>query len=104
MGAITVPLNIILHKNQDFVNNSDALVTVVKAGKRFGKSELAIYKTLKWAGDIPGGTFWYIAPTFGQAESIAWNRFVEMLPVQLIKRKVDNKLMIVLMNNSTIIL
>jgi len=104
MGAITVPLNIILHKNQEFVNNSDALVTVVKAGKRFGKSELAIYKTLKWAGDKPGGTFWYIAPTFGQAESIAWNRFKEMIPVQYVKRMVDNKLMVTLINDATIFL
>lgn len=99
---LTVPLNITLHSNQQLIHDSGALIIVVKAGKRFGKSELAIYKTIKWAFAKPGGMFWFVAPTYGQAESIAWNRFLEILPTYLIKRKVDNKLMIVLVNGSTI--
>ena len=49
---------------------------VIVAGRRFGKTTLSLAKIIKDAADnpnpIPQAFYWYIAPTFGQAEDIAW--------------------------------
>ena len=74
------------------------------AGKRFGKSELAVFKTIKAAGAKPGGVFWYIAPYFSHAESIAWQKFLEYIPEKYWKHKQDNKLTLTLVNGSRIVL
>ena len=81
------------------------MIRVVKAGKRFGKSELAIFMTIKAAGEKPNGTFWYIAPYMSHAEGIAWDRFKDLIPSQFIRRITQQpKLMIELVNGSKIFL
>lgn len=98
-----VKLNLKLHENQLTIFNCPALNVVVKAGKRFGKSELAIYKVLFEAGRKPG-VYWYIAPYFSHAEGIAWTRFRELIPDKYIRKVLQNKLYIELINGSIIIL
>lgn len=71
------------------------------SGKRFGKTDFALYKLIKSAFDRRG-RFFYIAPTYGMAESIAWERLKVLLPKHLIKRSVENKLMFELVNGSMI--
>lgn len=101
---MNVELDIKLHENQRLIFNSPALNIVVKAGKRFGKSELAVFKTVRAAGEKPNGVFWYIAPYYSHAEGIAWQRFKDLIPLKYIKRIQENKLTIELVNGAKIIL
>lgn len=99
-----VQLNIKLHEKQREIYANGALIKVVKAGKRFGKSELAIFVTIKAAGAKPGGLFWYIAPYFGHAEGIAWERFKSLIPAEYVRSIHQQKLTIELVNGSRIVL
>ena len=96
---MNVPLNIELHKNQELIHNSFARNIVVKAGKRFGKTKLATYKISKWAFSDPG-VYWYVAPTYRQAKNIAWREFNDLIPRNLIKRRLENELLLELVNDS----
>ena len=96
-----VPLNIRLHDNQRLIEASPATNIVVKAGKRFGKTVYAVYKLTRAAGRKKG-MYWFIAPTYGQAKKIAWMEFKTLIPKPLVKRMVENELMITLINDSVI--
>ena len=100
MSNIALP--IILHKNQQAIYDSPALYKVVKAGKRFGKSKLAVYWLVKKAFTSANRMEWLIAPTYGQAKKIAWMEFKSLIPKQLIRRMVENELQITLANGSVI--
>ena len=82
-----------MHDNQKVINRSQARFNVVKAGKRFGKTKLALYRIIKKAFKYKGETFWYIAPTYSQAKKIAWYELSWMLPKELVTRNVENELM-----------
>lgn len=75
------------------IHSSPARNIVVKAGKRFGKTKLATYKIVKWAFEEPG-MYWYIAPTYRQAKNIAWREFNTLIPPSLIKRRLENELLL----------
>lgn len=67
---------------------------VVRAGRRFGKSALALNIVLREALSNPG-RYWIIAPEYTQAKSIYWRDLVdEYIPRQLIKKKNDNELIL----------
>lgn len=102
MANTVTKLNIKLHANQQNIHDSARQFTVIKAGKRFGKTKLAIYRTLQKAGNLPDGNVWYVAPTYRQAKQIAWWELVRMLPPQLIRRKIETDLLIELYNNCRI--
>ncbi len=99
-----VRLNIILHPNQALIHRDPARFKVIKAGKRFGKSKWAVFEIAQWAGMKVGGTFWYIAPTFGQAADIAWQDLLYILPESMVARRLESKLTVELKNKSRIIL
>lgn len=99
---MNVALNLTLHKNQEVIHRSPAKYIVVKSGKRFGKTELALFKLIKWAGARPGGTFWYLTDTARHAEEIGWKRLLQLLPTNLIKNINNNKLLITTVIGSTI--
>ena len=94
-----VRLNLILHENQQAIQSSPVRFKVVKAGKRFGKSYWAIYAFIKMAF-AKKGTYWFVGPTFSQVEGIAWRMLEELIPPELIRRKLQNKLYIELVNGS----
>lgn len=89
-----VKLNLILHQNQEVIHHSPAKFIVVKSGKRFGKTELALYKLIKWAMEKPGGTFWYLTDTARHAEEIGWKRLNSLMPDNLKRSVNNNKLLI----------
>lgn len=97
-----VKLPLILHRNQELIHNSPAKYIVVKSGKRFGKTELALYKLIKWAAGKPGGTFWYLTDTARHAEEIGWRRLISLLPKNIIKSVNNNKLQVELVNQAII--
>ncbi len=51
---------------------------VLVAGRRFGKTQLALLELLRATWHIPGAVAWYVAPTYRQAKRIAWSRLKEL--------------------------
>ena len=90
---IDAKLNIILHKNQRIINDSKARFNVIKAGRRFGKTWLALYRMCVKAGR-PNSVIWYVAPTYKQAKTIAWKdlEFILYPSRHLVKRSIENDL------------
>lgn len=77
---------------------ADALLehryVVVRAGRRFGKSALALNVVFREAFSNPG-RYWIIAPEYTQAKSIYWRDLVgEFIPEPLIVKKNDNELIL----------
>lgn len=96
------PVNIILHPNQQMIHECPARYKVIKAGKRFGKTKLAIFELIQAAGRKSNSIMWLVAPTYKHAKNIAWLEMKWLLPKQLIKRSVENDLMVELVNGSII--
>lgn len=70
---------------------------VVRAGRRFGKSALALNIVLREALNNPG-RYWIIAPEYTQAKSIYWRDLVdEYIPPEMIIKKNDNELILEIM-------
>jgi hypothetical protein len=65
------PPDIILRPKQSVVYNDPSRFRVLVAGRRFGKSFLAIPELLRMA-DGPGKVAWYVAPTRHQAKDDLW--------------------------------
>ena len=77
---------------------------VVVAGRRFGKTHLAI-RELCYYGRIPDREVWYIAPTYRQAKQIVWRKLKHRLQdLRWIKKINESELSIILKNGSTIAL
>jgi hypothetical protein len=55
---------------------------VLVAGRRFGKTHLALVELLHSVWNHPGRTAWYVAPSYRQAKRIAWDRLKQMASVQ----------------------
>lgn len=93
-------LRISLHPAQMEVFNHSARFKVVAAGRRFGKSTLALtvlaVEALSSALDVS-----YVAPTFGQAKDIIWQPAHDLLG-DLIKRSHSNDGWIELVNGRRI--
>lgn len=99
-----VRLNITLHKNQQFIQDTARRFNVIKCGKRFGKSYLAMYRAIRKASQCAGGVVWYIAPTYGQAKDIAWNTIQWMCPTQIFTASNRNELTKTLWNGCHLVL
>lgn len=92
-----------LHDKQLQVFNDESRFVIIAAGRRFGKTILALSKIITLAIQTKG-RYWYIAPTYRQAEMIAWKILLRMIPEEIIKRKNEVKLEIELVNGSEIAL
>jgi hypothetical protein len=44
-----------------------------RCGRKWGKSEICIYTLYRWAGTIPNGQFYYVAPFYNQAAELIWH-------------------------------
>lgn len=92
--TITIGFN--PHKGQQEVAEACAKhrYVVVRAGRRFGKSSLALNIVFREALRNPG-RYWVIAPEYKQAKSIYWRDLVdEYIPKELIIQKNDNELIL----------
>lgn len=84
------------HTGQEEI--ADALLeyryVVVRAGRRFGKSSLALNLVLREALSDPG-RYWIIAPEYKQAKSIYWRDLVdEYIPKEIITKRNDTELIL----------
>ena len=68
-----------LSRPQGRVYRSQARFRVVVAGRRFGKTFLAVNYLLQKA-EAPNTVNWYIAPTYRQAKQIAWKMLKSLTP------------------------
>lgn len=93
-----------LHDAQHVIFSDDARFLVVAAGRRFGKTVLAIYKIIRIVLERPGARVWYICPTYRQAEQNVWSSLFQMIPAPFIKSKNEVRLEIQLFNGSEIAL
>src|SRR6266853_1809469 len=70
-------MNIRLRPAQSTVFQSNQRFRVLAAGRRFGKTFLALVE-LYQAAWAPGRKVWYVAPTYKQAKRIAWKALKQM--------------------------
>jgi hypothetical protein len=75
---------------------------VVVAGRRFGKTVLALWVLIAVAYKNPGSICWYTAPTYRQAKQIAWAMLKSFIPIEAIATRNETDLSLTLVNGSTI--
>ena len=89
---------------QQVIADDNHRFRVVVAGRRFGKTFLAI-RELCYYARIPNQEIWYIAPTYRQAKQIVWRKLKHKLQdLRWTKKVNESELTIVLKNGSTIAL
>lgn len=93
-----------LTQAQANVFRSPARFRSLNAGRRFGKTHLAVLELINAAVNKPESVNWYVAPTYRQAEQIAWAKLKTLLPSEYIAKKDEGDLSIILPNKSTIAL
>lgn len=91
-----------LHERQGQVFNDTARFKVLVAGRRFGKTILAL--TALIMSCKPKTRNWYISPTYRQSEMIAWKMLKDMIPTEAILKKDETRLEITLTNGAEIAL
>lgn len=93
-----------LSNPQKSIVESPQRFKVVIAGRRFGKTHLAINR-LCWEARIPDREVWYVAPTYRQAKLITWKKLRRRLvDLKWAKKINETELSILLKNGSTIAL
>lgn len=84
---------IVLHPNQSRIFLDNHLNRVVVAGRKFGKSALALAELMRSAKENMYNV--YIAPTYKMAKNTLWNdHIVKFLPPELIREKNETELKI----------
>ena len=93
-----------LHEKQWEVFSDSSRFIVLVAGRRFGKTVLALTDIIASAWNNPKTRSWYVSPTYRQSEMIAWRMLLEMLPKEAIVKKDETRLELLLSNGSEIAL
>lgn len=89
---------------QKEIVDSNNRFKVIVAGRRFGKTHLAIRELCRHAR-FPNKEVWYVAPTYRQAKLIAWTKLkAKLLELRWVKKINEADLTILLKNNSKIAL
>jgi len=95
-----------LHKHQWEVFHSDIRFRVVAAGRRFGKTELALAEILRAANTPdPHGrpkNIGYVGPTDRQTKTIFWERLKEVTRPYWSKKPLEGKMRLFLKSGATI--
>ena len=99
--ANSTDLNIKLLPWQQEVWNSAVRFKVVAAGRRTGKTLMAVYLLIFYALQAKSGHVFYVAPTQGQARDIMWQVLLEK-GHSVIKSSHINNLQVTLINGATI--
>ena len=91
-----------LNPRQAEVSRCKARFRVLVAGRRFGKTYLALAEMFKLAQD-PNRLIWYVGPTEGQSKRIAWDRLKDLTRDFWAKRPNESELRIELTTGSTLV-
>lgn len=89
---------------QRAVYDDPARFKYLMAGRRFGKTYLAITRLLTWALNTPDGLFYYVTATYRMAKQIAWVDLKRMAPRAALTSKNEQELSIELINGARIYL
>ena len=95
------------HQSQKQVIQDKHRFKVLSCGRRWGKTTLAINKLLKEALLNEKIDYWYVAPTYSQAKTIAWRYLVQQyrqLPKELQGAKNESELWVEVGNQSRVTL
>jgi hypothetical protein len=87
---------------QENIFFDDTRFKVVVAGRRFGKTVLALCTLLYQASIKANAICWYTAPTYRQAKQIAWKMLQYFAPSDHITNKNETDLSMTFLNGSTI--
>lgn len=90
------------HESQKKIRRSKSRFNIVFAGRRFGKSVLAVNQCIDKALRTSSQKIWYCSPLYKQTKEIAWNLFQEYCPKDFIAKKNESELKITLINGSEI--
>jgi len=91
-----------LHPRQDDIYWDEARHKVITAGRRFGKTHLAIISLVTTALQNDGAKLWYLAPFRQQAKEIAWELLKQLSPKENIARTNESELYIEYVSGSRI--
>jgi len=97
-----IEINYCPHDKQRIIHKSDARFRVVVAGRRFGKTTLAVNEIIKCALLNNGTLSFFVAPTYRQAKMIAWRMLMGLLPRDFIEKVNETELSVELINKSII--
>lgn len=98
-------MTITLSPCQSQVFESKARFRVICAGRRWGKSHLAIATALYSAMEAPGRVIWFVAPSYRQAAQIAWKILKSLvLPLNCVSKINETDLSMEFKNGSLIAL
>lgn len=93
-----------LTKPQETIAHDPHRFRVVIAGRRFGKTHLAIRELCRHARQ-PDREVWYVSPTYRQSKQIVWRKLKnKLLDLRWAERINESELSITLKNGSTIAL
>lgn len=93
-----------LHSAQLQVFKDSARFVILVAGRRFGKTVLALVDLITTALSKENTRCWYISPSYRQSEMIAWKMLQEMIPKELIIKKDETRLEMNLIGNREVAL
>lgn len=96
------PTQMRISRPQGRVFFSTARFRILVAGRRFGKTHLAVAELIRAASSKANQTCWYIAPTYRQAKRIAWLMLKFYIPVHQRAYTNEQELAIGLHNGSVI--
>lgn len=108
LGRLTAPQWSIFTAGPNFSRFAPGLrqytrFRVVVAGRRFGKTTLALTELIGTATQVAKAECWYLAPSYRQAKRIAWKMLKEMIPKEaLVKRPNESELTVEFKNGSVI--
>ena len=100
--VVDLIIDYVPHTFQKVIHECKAKYRVVVAGRRFGKTTIAIMECLQVALSKAYARVWYIAPSYRQAETVAWKLLLRTIPPELIRRQNNMKLEVELFNGAII--
>lgn len=93
-------INLKLTPAQTHISENSKRFTILRAGRKFGKTTYTLNKILEWLGP-PDSCVWYICPTYKQGRLISWSEIKRMIPPEAMHKKPnDSDLIITLKNGS----
>jgi hypothetical protein len=92
-----------LRRPQQKVFDCEKRFRILVAGRRFGKTHLALHELIRGANDT-GKLAWYVGPSYRQAKSIAWKPLKQMTRPFWAARPNESELKIELKSGGTIAL
>ena len=97
-----INLRLSLRRHQAEVFGCEKRFVIIVAGRRWGKTTVALWYLIVNACGNRGRICYYIAPTYSQAKRIAWSVLKRLVPKEVCRRVSEQELLIELLNSSII--